>query len=390
MISVAAALDHICRLSPVLPIEEVTLAEASGRVLRIPVVAQRDQPPFAASSMDGYAISGLAEPGACFRIIGESQAGKGFGGTVASGQAVRIFTGAPVPKGAQRVIIQEDVTREGDLITLGPDIETSLYIRPQGYDFKSGVAFDALRRLKPADLALIAAMNVPTVSVSRRPEVAILATGDELVMPGEAPDTAQIVASNSFALKAIAEAEGARARLLPIARDCEDSLRAAFELARDADLLVTIGGASVGAYDLVGQVAESLGAQRAFFKVAMRPGKPLMAGTLGRTMLLGLPGNPVSAIVCGHLFMPIVLRRMQGLKDDSLPAKQGILAVDLPPNGPRAHFMRARWSEAGHVAPFEDQDSALLSTLAQAEMLLIRPAHDPARQAGEQISYILL
>jgi len=390
MISVEEALTHVFALITPLGTEQVALAQASGRVLRAPVTAQRDQPPFAAAAMDGYALSAETSPQTSYRVIGEAAAGHAFAGRVATGEAVRIFTGAPVPEGADCVVIQEDVTRDGDTITLTEDPVAARHIRPQGTDFSAGDQISAPRRLRPSELAWLAAMNCANAHVSRRPDVAIIATGDELVMPGEDPKPDQIIASNAFALKAMAEAEGARARILPIARDNEVSLRAVLDLAADADMIVTIGGASVGDHDLVGPVTHAMGASRAFYKVAMRPGKPLMAGRLGQALLLGLPGNPVSSIVCGHLFMRPALRAMQGLGAYPMHSATATLACDLPANGPRTHYMRATLGPGGTIAPHPDQDSALLGVLCQADALLIHPAGDSARKAGEQMRYILV
>lgn len=388
MISFEEALAQVFSLTPTLAAEEVDLAQAAGRVLRAAVCAERDQPPFRSSAMDGYAVTGTGMPEGQFTVIGEALAGHGFAGSVASGEAVRIFTGAPVPDGADRVVIQEDVLREGEIVRLKAPLHDSRHIRPRGQDFRAGDRLSAPRRLRAQDLALLAAMNCAHVSVSRRPEVAIMATGDELVMPGEKPQSDQIIASNAFALKAMAEAEGAQVRLLPIARDNEASLRAVFDLATGADVIVTIGGASVGDHDLVGPVAEALGADRAFYKVALRPGKPLMAGRMGAAMLLGLPGNPVSSIVCGHLFLRPVLRAMQGLGAYPLPSSSATLATDLPANGPRMHFMRATLGPDHTITPLPDQDSALLSVLCAADALLIRPVNDPARRQGAEMRYI--
>lgn len=387
MISVAEALAHVFALSPVLPCEEVALSDAAGRVLRRPVIAARDQPPFPASAMDGYAVAASSGHGP-LKVIGEAAAGGAFDGALKPGEAVRIFTGAPVPTGADCVIIQEDVAVSSDTVTLRETPRTGLNIRRQALDFRAHDSLSAPRRLGPVDLALIAAMNCPRVVVSRRPEVALIMTGDELVLPGEEPRADQIIASNAFAIKAIAEAEGAVARILPVARDTEASLRAVFELASGADMVITIGGASIGAHDLVGPVARAMGATQAFYKIAMRPGKPLMAGQLRRSMLLGLPGNPVSSIVCAHIFMRPALRAMLGLGAHPLPTATASLGADLPTNGPRTHYMRARLSPGPTITPLPDQDSALLSVLAEADALLIQPAHDPGRNKGEEIRYI--
>lgn len=391
MIPVAEAQARLLALCAPLPAEPVALAEAAGRVLAEDMVARRDQPPFAASAMDGYALrSADAAPGATLRVIGTAAAGHRFTGTVGQGEAVRIFTGAPVPEGADRVVVQEDTEAGEGRVTLLPGIlEGGSHIRPQGADFAQGTRIPAPRRLRPADLALAAAMNLPTLTCTRHPEVAILATGDELVMPGDAPGPDQIVASNLFALKAMAEAEGARVRLLPIARDREASLQAALALADGADLTVTIGGASVGDHDLVAGVAEGMGFAPAFWKIAMRPGKPLMAGRFRDGLMLGLPGNPVSAIVCGHLFLLPALRALQGLPEPLPRPLTGVLGAGLEANGPRAHYMRARLSD-GRLLPFASQDSALLGVLAQADALVVRDPNAPAAAAGDTVAYLPL
>ncbi|GAB4301743.1 MAG: molybdopterin molybdotransferase MoeA [Roseovarius sp.] len=390
MISVGEALEALFALVAPLPAETVPLAAAAGRVLAVDAVARRDQPPFESAAMDGYALrSGELHSGARLTVIGESAAGHRFQGVVGPGQAVRIFTGAPVPEGADRVVMQEDVTRDGDAIVLGAGIGQSSHIRPRGSDFSAGTRLAAPRLLGPSDIALLAAMNVPEVQVTRRPRLALISTGDELVMPGDAPGPDQIVASNTFGLKALAEMSGAEARILPIARDSEAAIGAAFDLARGADLLVTIGGASVGDHDLVGRVAAARGMQRAFYKVAMRPGKPLMAGRLEGAAMLGLPGNPVSAMVCGHVFLQPLLRAMLGLGAAPAPRQTARLGRDLPANGPREHYMRADL-RAGVITPAARQDSALLWELAMANALLVRPPGDPARAAGAPVEYIAI
>ncbi|PRX38320.1 molybdopterin molybdotransferase [Meinhardsimonia xiamenensis] len=390
MIPVSDALERIFALVRPLPVETVPLREAAGRVLRGRVEARRDQPPFDASAMDGYAARAEdVRPGARLKVIGEAPAGRAFAGRVGPGEAVRIFTGAPLPEGASRVVIQEDVTREGDEIVIGDNLDKGFHIRPRGGDFAAGTAVEGPRRLAAADIALLAAMNLPELPVTRRPEVAIISTGDELVMPGGQPRPDQIIASNAFGLAALLEAEGARARLLPIVPDRAEALDQAFRLAEGADLIVTIGGASVGDYDLVGAAAAEAGMERAFYKVAMRPGKPLMAGRLGEAVLIGLPGNPVSSMVCGHVFLIPALRAILGFPPAPAPRLKAPLAVDVPANGPREHYMRARLTERG-LLPFDNQDSSLLSILAAADALLIRPVADSPRRAGEIVEYLPL
>ncbi|MBL9074785.1 molybdopterin molybdotransferase MoeA [Tabrizicola sp.] len=389
MISVEEALVRCLALAAPLPLETVPLAQAAGRWMGVHAVAMRDQPPFPASAMDGYALRGDPATGESFIVIGEAGAGHAFQGTVGPGQAVRIFTGAPAPEGATRVVIQEDVARDGDRITLTAGSDGSTNIRPLGQDFRRGDSLSP-RRLRANDLALLAAMNIPTVQATCRPVVALIATGDELVMPGEDPRPDQIIASNSFALKAMVEAEGGEARLLPIARDNEAELATVLGLAEGADLIVTIGGASVGDHDLVGKAA---GLEHSFWKIAMRPGKPLMAGRLDGMPMLGLPGNPVSAIVCGHLFLLPMVRAMLGDPSPAPQTRRARLAVNLPANGVRAHYMRARLTqgeEMPEIAPFDRQDSALLSILGQADALLIRPVGDGPRGAGSTVDYLPL
>jgi len=390
MITVEQALSSLLALVDPLDAEEVDLADAGGRVLIRSAQATRAQPPFAASAMDGYALrASEARAGATFTVIGESAAGHRFDGKIAAGQAARIFTGAPVPQGADRIIIQEDVQRDGDTITLNQNLDSSFYLRPAGGDFAEGTKLEAPCRLGPSEVALLAAMNVARVHVTRRPEVAIMATGDELVMPGENPGPDQIIASNSFGLKVLVESIGANARLLPIARDTAASLETAFGLARGADLIVTIGGASEGDHDLVGQVAADLGMDRAFYKVAMRPGKPIMAGRLEGAALCGLPGNPVSALVCGQVFLIPMIRKMLGLGGAAMTRQSAPLSINVGANGPREHYMRARLDGAG-IAPFERQDSSLLTVLSAANALLIRAPHDGPRNAGDLVEYIPL
>lgn len=385
MISVAEALDAVLAMAQPLPVEMTPLAEAAGRWLAEPVAARLTQPPFDASAMDGYAIQGPAPAGASFTLIGEAGAGHAFAGSVNFGEALRIFTGAPLPVGATHVALQEDVTRDGNHITLRAAAEKT-NIRARGDDFTTSYIMTP-RILRPQDIALLAAMNISSLPLRRRPDVAILTTGDELVMPGETPRADQIIASNGFALKALVEQTGGIARLLPIARDTESSLRSAFTLAAGADVVVTIGGASVGDHDVVARLAPDLGLKMAFHKIAMRPGKPLIAGTFRGAPLLGLPGNPVSAFTCAHLFLLPLLRAMQG---DPAPAprmERARLAIATGPAGPRSHYMRAH-VQNGEITPFERQDSSLLSMLCEANALLLRPMGDGPRNAGEEVQFL--
>ena len=391
MISVDEALGHILALADATGAESVDIGDAAGRVLAAPVTAARDGPPFAASAMDGYAVRGAdAFPGNTLTVVGEAPAGRAWPGTVAAGQAVRIFTGAPVPSGADRVVIQEYVVRDGDRVTMGSSLGGSNHIRPAGGDFKPGDTIDAPRRLGPGELALAAAMNAPVLTVARRPSVALIATGDELAMPGDDPAADQIIASNTFGLKAMLSDAGAEPRLTPIARDNPRSLAACFELALPADLVVTVGGASVGDHDIVAEVGAAHGLRRDFHKVAMRPGKPLMAGRINGTPMVGLPGNPVSALVCGLVFLVPMVHAMLGLPGGPAPRGSAALSRDVPANGPREHYMRARVESDGSVTPFDRQDSSLLGVLAAADALVVRPPGDPARSAGETVEVIFL
>lgn len=391
LLSVDQALDLVLGLArPPCP-EDVDIQDALGRVLLLDAVSAITQPPFDAAAMDGYALRSADLPGP-LRVIGEAAAGRAWTGTLGAGEALRIFTGAPVPEGADRVVMQEDMARDGDRVTLTGRVGRT-HIRPRGSDFAQGETLPAGRRLSAADLALLAAMNVPRVTVARHPRVAVLAGGDELVRPGEIPGPGQIISSNDIAVAALARAAGAEAHVLPLARDTKDSLLAAFGDAQGADLIVTIGGASVGDHDLIGGVAEGLGMKRAFHRIAMRPGKPLMAGRLEEAAMLGLPGNPVSAIVTAVLFMQPLIRRMQGQAAAAVPVRHGILGRSLPPEGDRQHYLRARLAEDERgtvVQPFEDQDSARLKLMAEADALLIRPAGDPAREIGARVCYIPL
>lgn len=384
MISVEEALGHVFDLIAPLDAETVPLLDAHNRTLARPVRAARNQPPFRASAMDGYAVRSGRET---YRVVGEAAAGHAFSGTLsAPDEAVRIFTGAPVPDACDRIVIQEDVERKDQHIVLRPNADKNQYIREIGADFKVGDEVSR-RKLSPSDIALLAAMNIAEVEVVRRPRIALVATGDELVMPGEHPSTDQIVASNCFGLHAMLTQEGAEVRLLPIARDTVASLTQVLTLAGDADLVVTIGGASVGDHDLVAQAAETMGLVRAFYKVAMRPGKPLMAGRLGASALVGLPGNPVSAMVCGHIFLVPAVRAFLGLGKQPLARQNATLAAPLASNGPREHYMRALRSD-DEVRAAERQDSALLSVLANANALIVRPPHDPPKAVGDTVEVI--
>ncbi len=390
MISVEEALLHLLEIAKPMKSETVPLRKSNMRVLAKDVVATRDQPPFATSAMDGYAIAvSEVTSGKCFSVIGEAAAGHQFKGAMRTGDAVRIFTGAPLPSGAKRIVIQEDVVRSGHQIIIPKNLDSSNYIRPAGGDFHAGYKVYSGKELKPADVALLASMNSACVEVVKRPVVALISTGDELVVPGDIPSETQIMASNTYGLAALLENNGSIARLLPIARDNITSLKAAFELADGADLIVTIGGASVGDHDLVYKAAVEKSLRQSFYKVSMRPGKPLMAGHLGNTPIVGLPGNPVSALVCAHVFLIPMIKSMLGLKTVLPKTFETVLLNDLPGNSERKHYCRAIVSPEG-IYVDEKQDSSLLTILAASNALAIREPGAPPAAKGDKITYILL
>ncbi len=394
MISVEQALSRVLDLFNPLDIEEVPIAHAMGRVLASDITATHNQPPFTGSAMDGYAVQTAdIATGVTLKVIGESAAGARFNGVLSAGQTVRIFTGAPVPQGADRILIQEDCIREGDTITVSDNIDTNHYIRPAGGDFAVGDTVHAPLKLGTNEISLLAAMNIGIVPVRRKPIIALVPTGDELVYPGEPLGPDQICSSNNLGLKAMVEAAGGQARLLPIARDNEAALRTVLDLCEGADAIVTMGGASVGDHDLIGKMAQGPELETSFYKVAMRPGKPLMAGRYNDIPLIGLPGNPVSSIVCGHIFLRPALNAMLGLGKQALPRETAILTQDLGPNGPRAHYMRAKsgHTDAGLTCTlFDRQDSSLLSILARANLLMVRTPNAPTLKAGDKVDVIRL
>ena len=387
MIAVADARARLLALVVPMPETMVPLRHACGRVLARDIAATAPQPPFAASAMDGYALSGSPTPGDTFAIVGEAAAGRPFDGMPNPGEAIRIFTGAPVPQGADRIVIQEDVSRDGDVITLTAAQDEGTHIRPAGADFDAGFTLAAPRPLDPAAIALAAAMDHPVLPVRRRPRIAILMTGDELAPPGTPLAPGMVRASNGYGLVAMVEDAGAEARLLPIARDTPHGLRAALDLAGDADLIITIGGASVGDHDLVAATAGEAGLDLAFHKVAMRPGKPLLAGRLGRAVLIGLPGNPVSSMVCGAIFILPMIEAMLGMPPGP-HLRHAPLAAPVAANGPREHYMRATLDAEGALTILPRQDSSLLSVLAASDALVMRPPGDPARVIGEALPYL--
>ena len=350
LISVAEALDHVLAHAGPLPPETVPLDDALGRVLAAESKALRTQPPADLSAMDGYAVraSDVARAPVRLRVIGEVAAGRPFTATVGAGEAARIFTGGVMPAGADAVVVQEITEREGDTVAVLKPASKGRHIRPQGLDFRRGdILFAKGHRLTERDLALLAGMNHPMVPVHRRPKVALFATGDELVPPGREPGPGQIVYSNGFALAALARRQGAIVSDLGLVPDRLEPTIAAIRQARDltADILVTTGGASVGEYDLVHKAFAAEGMNLSFWKVAMRPGRPLMHGRLygrlGGMHVLGLPGNPVSAYVCAFLFLVPLIRRMSGRDDLTVPTESAVLGCDLPANDERADYLRA-------------------------------------------------
>lgn len=372
-----------------LPAQLLPLDDCAGRVLAADLAARLTQPPFAAAAMDGYAIR-WADRHQPWQVVGESAAGHGWPGHVGKGEAVRIFTGAPLPAGADVIVVQEEVARDGNSARLagtGPP-RIGAHIRAAGQDFAAGAALIAAgTRLLPPHLGLAAAAGHGELPVVRRPRVTLIATGDELVPPGTMPGPGQIVSSNPAMLAALLRGAGAVVHDPGLIRDDRAALAAALTAA-DADLILTIGGASVGDHDLVVPVLRDLGAGLDFWKIALRPGKPLLAGTLNGTRVLGLPGNPVSAFVTALLFAVPLVARLAGRGHD-LPVQRVPLADPLPANGPRRDHLRARRTPAGALA-FAAQDSALLSLLAKAELLIIRPPHAPAAAAGEMVDCIAL
>lgn len=391
LITVDEALTRVLALAKPLGTQDIDIEDAAGRVLALPAAARLTQPPFDAAAMDGYALRRDDLPGT-LTVIGTAAAGAPFPGRVGPGQAVRILTGAAVPDGADTVVMQENATRSGDAVDIPHAFPGKTHIRPRGNDFSQGDELAPGRVLRAADLALLAAMNVPRVSVSRPPRVAVLAGGDELVRPGTTPGPGQIVSSNDIAVAALARAAGAEVRILPLARDTRASLTESFAKAEGCDILVTIGGASVGDHDLVADVAGRAGVTLDFHRIAMRPGKPLMAGRMGEAAMLGLPGNPVSAMVCAILFLQPLIRAMQGAPV-APPRIRAELACPIGPEGDRQHYLRAKLQPGDglpRIAPFSDQDSARLSIMADADALMIRPAGDPARGEGHIVEAILL
>jgi molybdopterin molybdotransferase len=399
LLSVADALARVLDGVEPLPREDAALVEAEGRVLTADVAALRTQPPADLSAMDGYAVraADVANVPAALKIVGEVAAGRPFAGEVHSGEAARIFTGGVVPPGADTIVIQENTKRDGERVVVNQAEKPGRHIRRAGLDFKEGqVLLPRGRRLTDRDVMLAAAMSHPKLPVHRRPKVAVFATGDELKPPGSPLGPGEIVYSNGFALMALARNEGAEVTDLGIVPDNVEATVAAIRRAREAqaDVLLTTGGASVGEYDLVQRGLKAEGLELAFWRVALRPGRPMMNGRLGGMHVLGVPGNPVSAYVCAFLFLVPLLRCLQGRTDLTVPVESALLGVDMPENDERADYLRATLAPGPSgtpvATPVKIQDSSMMAALAKADCLLVREAFDPARKAGSFCAIIRL
>jgi molybdopterin molybdotransferase len=396
MISVEQARERILSALQPTAAEIVALANAWGRVTAAPVIARLTQPPADVSAMDGYALrAGDGTHGALLRVIGSAPAGHPFDGSVGPGQAVRLFTGSVVPKGADAILLQEDATASGTEIRVNEAVTAGRHIRRAGQDFSAGdVVLSADRRLTARDIGLAAAANHPWLSVHRRPRVAILATGDEIALPGDPIPAGGIVSSNSHALAALVRAAGGEPVVLPVAADTSEAVAAVADAVHGMDMLVTTGGASVGEHDLVIESLKARGLKLDFWQIAMRPGKPLLFGTLGPVPVLGLPGNPVSALVCAILFLLPALSRLSGLPAAPPATVHAIAGAALRANDHRADHLRATVAldSSGRLVatPFPIQDSAMLRRLALADALILRAPHAPALPEGGEISIIRL
>ena len=397
MIPVEEARMRILQVLAPAAAETVPLAAAGGRVLARPVLARLTQPPADVSAMDGFAVRAAdAEQGALLRVVGSAPAGHPFDGKVGPGEAVRIFTGAVLPGGADGILLQEDAKVAESQVRVGETVRAGRWIRRRGLDFETGeLLLPAGKQLTARDVGLAAAANHPWLFVHRRPRIGILATGDEIALPGEPVPPGGIVSSNAHALAVLVRANGGEPLVLPIAPDDEAAIAEAAVAAQGCDLLVTTGGASVGEHDLVQSALGPEGFALDFWRIAMRPGKPLIWGRLGHTPLLGLPGNPVSALVCGVVFLLPALRRLCGLAPETTPGTaRARLGTALPENDRRFDFLRARLETSAEgetiALPFPVQDSSMLKILARADALVLRPPHAPAAAAGDPVEIIAL
>lgn len=395
MLTVREAHARVIAAFDRLPAELVSIADAAGRVLATPPTARLTQPPADLSAMDGYAVRAEDIPAApaTLTLVGQAPAGGSYDHALKPGEAVRIFTGGPLPMGADSIVIQEDTKAEGTRITILEAPTPGRHVRKAGLDFNAGeTPFSAGRVLTTRDIALLAAMNLPWISVYRKPRVAILSTGDELVMPGEPVGRNQIVSSSGIAVAALVRGWGGEPTLFDIARDDAVLIRDRIAAGAQHDLLITLGGASVGDHDLVQDALKALGFTMDFWRIAMRPGKPLMFAARDRARVLGLPGNPVSTMVCALLFLKPALERLLGQSGALVASQPARLAVDVKANDTREDYVRSRLSRAPDgslsVEPHKIQDSSMLSVLARSTALLVRPAHDPARKAGEMVQVI--
>ncbi|WP_130730973.1 gephyrin-like molybdotransferase Glp [Komagataeibacter xylinus] len=395
MLSVAQAREQILEGVFPLPAEVVALTDACGRVSAAPITAGLSNPPADVSSMDGYAVraADLSAGGATLACIAEAPAGHPLTGAVGPGQCVRIFTGSVMPAGTDAVLIQENAQREGSSVHTTHTLAPGTYVRRKGQDFAAEqVLVPPGRRLSARDVGLAAAANNAWVQVTRRPRVAIAATGDELLLPGSAIGAGQIANSNTPMLAALLRAVGAEPVMLPVLRDDMTDVATLERMVDGVDMLLTAGGASVGSHDLVRRGLEQVGLKTDFWKIAMRPGRPLMSGHLGRLPFIGLPGNPVAAFVCSIVFVLPALRRMAGLAQSVEPPVHAILGCDVPENDQRMDHLRATLAHDGQgrlvATPFPMQDSAMLHVLAQSQALVLRAPHAPAAQKGDACKVI--
>jgi molybdopterin molybdotransferase len=395
MISVTEAEERILVALKPMPLEQVVITDSFGRVVGEDVKSRRTQPPMAVSAMDGYAVraADVQNVPTDLKVVGYAPAGGSYEETIKKGETVRIFTGAPVPAGADAIVIQEDTIQTDDSVRINEGAAAGTYVRPAGLDFAKGdVLIPKGTRMTARHVGLTAAMNVPWLMTYRKPRVAILATGDEIVMPGEEIGPNQIVSSNAIALAAFVRAMGAEPVLLGIAPDDREGLRQMASGIVGNDILVTTGGASVGDHDLVQDVLSEGGMDVDFWRIAMRPGKPLMFGDIGGIPVLGLPGNPVSSLVCAMIFLRPALARMQGAIEADRDTLSLRLANDLPENDRRQDYLRATFETDNNgetvVRSFHRQDSSMMATLTHADGLIIRPGHAPALSTGERVEVL--